>query len=45
MKKTYSTPTVVVNGSVIRETMSNGSDAVESGSLKHSIDGSVGFHL
>jgi len=45
MKKTYTAPTTMANGGVIRETMGNGSDFVESGSLQHSIDGSVGFHL
>jgi hypothetical protein len=45
MKKTYTTPTTIVNGRVTCETMGIGSAFVESGSLHKSPDGSVGFHL
>lgn len=45
MKKTYTAPTTIVNGGVMRETMGNGVDNIESGSFLKAPDGTVGFHL
>jgi hypothetical protein len=44
MQKTYSTPTVVTAGSVVRETMGNAAIVVEDGILR-SPTSNVGFGL
>lgn len=45
MKKTYTTPVVLVNGNVARETKNGTPDIVEDGTLAFPGAGSVGFYL